>query len=91
MMRRLLTAGQLVLFIALFRAPVSAQTPPAPAPAKKWDVTEALGPTSRLQLETSEGTRRTPFHGRHARALILLTVLLLRYQPCVAHCSLRSS
>ena len=34
-----------------------AQTPaPATPAAKKWDVTQPLGPTSRLQLETSEGT-----------------------------------
>ncbi|HEY0304943.1 MAG TPA: amidohydrolase family protein [Longimicrobiales bacterium] len=62
MLRRMLNAAMAVLLVAPV---IHAQNPPVPAPAaapapapaaKKWDVTEALGPTSKLQLETSEGT-----------------------------------
>src|SRR5688500_4405706 len=52
----------LLSFLLSGASPLFAQTPAtpgaaaAPAPAKKWDVTAPLGPTTRLQLETNEGT-----------------------------------
>ena len=41
---------------AVAQTPAAPGAPTAPAPAKKWDVTATLGPTTTLSLETNEGT-----------------------------------